>query len=136
MDTCESFRADRWVAIVDDDESIRRALARLLRAHGIDNRTFASAQEYLEGASATAAACIIVDLHLRDGMNGFELSEYLRARGASPPLIFITGQDEHELWFLRAGAPNSTVLRKPFDATLLLGLVSRSVREENGSVAQ
>lgn len=133
---CPSFLADRWVAIVDDDESIRRALARLLRAHGIESRTFPSAKEYLALGSTAAPACIIVDLHLRDGMNGFELSECLRARGASPPLIFITGQDEQELGFLRAGAPDSTVLRKPFDATLLLGLVNRNVREAHDRVAR
>ena len=131
-----SFHADRWVAIVDDDESIRRALARLLRAHGIESKSFQSAHEYLTAESTAAPACIIVDLHLRDGMNGFELSERLRARGDSPPLIFITGQDEQELGFLRAGAPDSTVLRKPFDATLLLGLVNRSVRDAHDQVAQ
>jgi FixJ family two-component response regulator len=45
-----TFDAGRWVAIVDDDESIRRALGRLLRAHGIEARAFASARDYLSRA--------------------------------------------------------------------------------------
>ena len=119
-----TFAGDRWVAIVDDDESIRRALARLLRAHGIETKAFHSARDYLNRAPGTPA-CICLDLYLRDEMNGFELTELLRARGMLPPIIFITAQDEPELGPVINDRERSTILRKPLDAKLLLDVVMR-----------
>ena len=127
MDVPSTYHAERWVAIVDDDAAIRRALARLLRANGIDGKTFASVRDYFSHAPAEAPVCVIVDSHIRGGMSGLELTQRLRAQGVAPPIIFITGQDEQELRTLRDGAPDSTVLRKPFDARVLLELVARHI---------
>src|SRR4051812_39208665 len=76
------------LVVVDDDQAVRTALRRLLRALGHEVRVFASAEEY--EACAADADCLILDLRL-PGMNGFELRERLRLRGLLIPIVFITG---------------------------------------------
>jgi FixJ family two-component response regulator len=114
--------SDRWVAIVDDDESIRRALARLLRVHDIEACAFHSAQDYLTHAPG-APACICLDLFLRGSMNGFELSKHLRASGDSTPIVFMTGQDESERRALVNDGHPGVILRKPVNPELLLQIL-------------
>jgi FixJ family two-component response regulator len=121
-----TFDTGRWVAIVDDDESIRRALTRLLRAHGIDVRAFHSARDYL-GRARGVPACLCVDWFLNDVMNGFELTALLNAQGVSPPTIFITAQDQSELASVITVNRPIIILRKPLDAPLLLEFVLQHV---------
>lgn len=127
--TSLTFDAGRWVAIVDDDESIRRALGRLLRAHGIEARAFASARDYLSRAQGMPA-CLCVDLFLRDTMNGIELVEQLRAQGIAPPVVFITAQDERELEPMIRDRRLGVVLQKPVDVALLLDLMLEHARAD------
>ena len=115
-----------WVAVIDDDDFVRRSLARLLRVNGINARTFQSAQEYLGDRPPTPPACIVLDVHLRDAMSGMELSEHISAEPGSPPVIFITGQEAEELG-PRAGIGSSVFLRKPFEPTVLLDLVLQRI---------
>ena len=124
----ETSRNERWVAIVDDDESIRRAFARLLRAHGIEVRTFESASDYLARAQG-APDFLCVDLFLGEGMNGFELAQHLRAQGEPPPIVFLTGHDASEFGPM-IGDPQQKpiILRKPLDARQLLDLVLEHLR--------
>ena len=123
-----TFGTDRWVAIVDDDEGVRRALARLLRVHGIEARTFSSARDYLSRVDG-APACLCVDLFLGDEMNGFELTEQLRVQGIAPPTIFFTGHDAREFGPMVGERHRGVViLRKPFDGGQLLHLVLEQLR--------
>lgn len=117
----------KWVAVVDDDVSIGRALGRLLRVHGIDAQTFHSARDYLSRARGTPA-CLCVDVHLNDVMNGYELTERLRAQGITPPIVFITAQDEPELQAIIKARHHAVVLRKPLDAGVLVDMVIERVR--------
>src|SRR5437773_2629688 len=80
---------DVLVAVIDDDDSVRKALGRLLRSAGLSVRTFASAEGYLE--ADPAAACVILDQCL-PGLSGLELYRRLRAEGRQVPAVFITGQ--------------------------------------------
>jgi two-component system response regulator FixJ len=119
---------DRWIGIVDDDESIRRSFSRALRVHGIAVQTFQSAEDYLNRVQGTPA-CLCVDLYLGAGMNGFELAEHLRAQSTSPPIIFFTGHDARESEPMMRGRHNDLViLRKPFDVQQLLDLVIEHLR--------
>jgi FixJ family two-component response regulator len=61
-----------YVAIVDDDASMRGALARLLRVHGINSRNYPSARAFLEALSSRVPDCLIVDVNMPD-MTGIEL---------------------------------------------------------------
>jgi FixJ family two-component response regulator len=127
---------ERWVAIVDDDEMIRRSLARFLRAYGMSVRTFHSAQNYLTTAPEIAPACLILDMHLHDAMTGLELGEHLRAQDVVPPIIFITAQGDLELGPDGVGPGSVIVLRKPFDPASLLELVVERVTPDLGKAAQ
>jgi FixJ family two-component response regulator len=113
-----------WVAIIDDDEWVRRSLVRLLRTLGVAARAFTSGEEYLAGVSEARPAGILLDIHLRAGMSGFELSARLRARHDSTPIVFITGADESDLALPTDSEHSSGLLRKPFDAEQLIELTA------------
>jgi len=107
------------IYIVDDDDSVRRAMKRLIRSAGMGARTFASAQEFLAFESVDPNACMIVDIKLQ-GMSGLELYDKLRARGYDLPVIFITGFDTPETRDQAKKAGASGYFRKPIDDQALL----------------
>src|SRR5262245_18270523 len=80
------------LAIVDDDDDVRVALARLLRAMGHQVRLFASAEDF-EAAESMSVDCAIVDIRL-PGLSGLELRERLRLRAEPPPVVLITGDSD------------------------------------------
>ena len=113
-----------WVAIVDDDDSIRRSLARVLRVNDIGVRTFASAEDYLARTPRDEPRCLVLDVQL-GGLSGFELRDRLAAEGKTAPIIFITAVDEIALGKLNSGTGPYTCLRKPFETTVLLAHIRR-----------
>jgi FixJ family two-component response regulator len=117
-----TINAPGWVAVVDDDASIRQALARILSVSGIRARTFSSAEQYLAEAGSDDPACIILDVHL-PGRNGFALRDELETRGIAPPIIFISALDEKSLLRLAQRAEPPRYLQKPFDSRVLVSLV-------------
>lgn len=116
----------RKVLVVDDDDSMREAIARLLGAGGYSHGAFASAEDFLASGTAEGAACVVSDLRL-PRMSGLALLAVLRARGARVPLILITGHDRPGLRedALRAGA--AAYLAKPFPGTVLLDAVKAAI---------
>jgi len=114
----------RWVAIVDDDPSVRSALARVLRTAGIAVETYASAHEYLSASLDREPACLVLDVHL-GGMTGFDLHDRLLASGSAVAVVFITAHDEVPTVELERRAGPDGYLRKPFDGEQLLALVRR-----------
>ncbi len=114
-------RHDSWVGVVDDDESLRVALARVLRGNGISVKTFRSAEEYLLRAVTGQPVCIVLDIHLGE-MSGFELRDRLASDGTPPPIIFITGHDDMPAERARS-AGSCGFLRKPFDTNDLVALL-------------
>jgi FixJ family two-component response regulator len=117
-----------WIAIVDDDEGIRRSLARVFRFSGFIVRTYASAEAYLADARADIPGCLVLDVQL-GGVTGFELQDRLVAEGKSPPIIFITALDHVTSGELERRAGASGYLRKPFGTSELLEMVRQHVRE-------
>jgi FixJ family two-component response regulator len=107
------------IGIVEDDESFRRALQRLLDASGFEAHTFASAEEFLGSAVPESHACLILDIRL-PGMSGFELFDHLTASAQPPPAIFITAQDEDSGRQRASRIPNSVYLGKPVVGAVLL----------------
>ena len=84
-----------YVAVVDDDESVCRALSRLLRAEGIQPVSYLSAEEFLADSKRPQFDCLVLDIQL-GGISGVELHRQLRASGSSTPVIYITAHDEPE----------------------------------------
>jgi two-component system, LuxR family, response regulator FixJ len=105
------------VAVVDDEQPVRRALQRLLRASGFDVRLFATGADFM--AHLDGVDCVILDLHL-PGMSGFEVQEALAARGADVPVVVLTGNDTpaNRARSLANGA--RAYLSKPVDDETLL----------------
>lgn len=107
------------VVVVDDEESVRRAVSRLLRAAGLTVRSFASAEDLLKSGQLSATGCLIADIQM-PGMSGLNLLAELNARHCPVPTIFITAHGEENLRMqaMRLGAVN--FLAKPIDGEKLL----------------
>src|SRR4051812_44099816 len=78
------------VYLLDDDEGVRTALGRLLRAAGHPVETFASVREFLDYDRADRPGCLVSDLRLPE-VDGMELFAMLRVTGRALPIVFITG---------------------------------------------
>jgi len=81
------------IAIVDDDESVRRAMARLLGLYSFQVQTYPSGRDFLDSLTIGVPACLIVDLRMND-MTGLELLHHLAGRGLRIPTIVVTADDE------------------------------------------
>lgn len=115
------------IAVVEDDLSVRRALERLLRAAGFTVHAYASGQELLDCEEGRNAVCLVADIHLGPGMNGFEVVERLLAGGRHPRVIFITAFDD-PTWRARAKHHGAQAfLHKPFEATVFLDAVRTAI---------
>jgi FixJ family two-component response regulator len=114
------------VAIVDDDELMRGALQGLLKSAGLDARTFASAEEFLESGEPQSCGCLITDIRM-PGMSGLDLQAALKAERIAIPIIFITahGDERMRMQALRSGA--AEFLAKPFDDEVLLEAVQAAL---------
>ena len=82
-----------YVAIVDDEEPVRKALKRLLRASGLEAEGYASGKDFLEASAQREPDCVVLDLHM-PAMTGVEVQEELRRLGKSLPVIVVTAHDE------------------------------------------
>ena len=120
------------VSIVDDDESVRVATAKLVRLHGFVAHAFASAEEFLAVARLDDTSCLITDVKM-PGMSGVELQGRLIAQGKRIPVIFITAfpQEASRARALQAGAAG--FLTKPFDGQTLIGLVRGALGKTDDS---
>jgi FixJ family two-component response regulator len=122
------------VFVIDDDDSVRKSLQRLLRASGYTTNAFASAEDFQSSRPGPGPCCAIVDVKL-PGLNGLELQQTLARGDENLPIIFITGHGDIPMSVkaMKAGAVD--FLPKPFSADELLGAVrhalENSVSEAN-----
>ncbi len=107
------------VAIVDDEESVREAVQRLLRAAGFTVRSFESAEDFLKSDELNTTGCLVADIRM-PGMSGLELLTELNIQHLPIPTILITAHgDEHlRMQAMRAGAVK--FLPKPVDGATLV----------------
>ena len=122
------------VFVVDDDDSVRKALGRLLRASGYQVMTFESAEDFLVSDRGQSEGCIVLDMCL-PSMSGLELYEKLASSEANYPVIFITAHDNPQWQEGAAETDAVAYLRKPFDQQVLLDALqaarSRLEKEEH-----
>jgi FixJ family two-component response regulator len=111
------------IAIVDDEESVRKALERLLRSADIEARMFASGADFLAEVDGFSPDCVVLDLHM-PGVSGFEVMTALQRR---LPIVAITGHDvlEAEARALNGGA--AVYLRKPVDDCALIEAIATAI---------
>jgi FixJ family two-component response regulator len=82
----------RVVAIVDDEETVRVALERLLRNRGIDAEVFASGEKFLQSLDFCWPDCVILDLQIPEA-SGFDVVSRMAAAGVQIPIVALTGRD-------------------------------------------
>lgn len=126
------------VAIIDDDESVRRGLTRLLSAYGCTILTYTSSEAFLRTRENCRADVVIADIHL-PGLSGVDLARYLEASGG-PAVILMTGQGDNESAEALVKMGRTSCLSKPFtsaqllDAMLFAGLSSGDAEDRKGFV--
>jgi FixJ family two-component response regulator len=113
------------VAIVDDEEPVRKALKRLLVASGFEVESYASGKEFL-ATKHRRPDCVVLDLHM-PGMSGLEVLEELRATRRELPALIITAYDTAEARAQCLAAGASAYLRKPLEERVLLNSISASM---------
>jgi FixJ family two-component response regulator len=124
------------IAVVDDDESVRLAVHRLVRAAGMKAVQYASGEDLIrrfQSGRAQAVDCIVLDLHML-GMNGLQIAEWLTQLGIQVPLVFISGADENGVRAL-GGPIDLPWIRKPFDDAVLLPAIEAALKHNHGSRA-
>ena len=117
------------VFVVDDDKSVRKALARLLKSAGVPARAFASGEELLLAEKSEEPDCMIVDIQM-PGMNGFELCEKLKQSGSQVPVIFMTAFDDDRSRERAHDAGAIAYFRKPIDDQVLLDSISSATNHQ------
>jgi FixJ family two-component response regulator len=119
-------KAKKLVCVVDDDQSVRRALGRLFKSAAYAAETFASAEDYLSREIFQGAICLVLDVRM-PGLNGLGLQKAIETRGACEQIVFITGHGDvpTATQAMKNGAVD--FLTKPFDDTELTEAVKRAL---------
>ena len=110
------------VAVVDDEEPIRKALARLLRSADLDVETFPSGVEFLQSLLTRRPDCAVLDLHMPFA-NGFDVQARLAEAGLPIPVVIITGHDSTETRHRALAGRPAAYLRKPVNDQALLDAI-------------
>jgi FixJ family two-component response regulator len=127
---CVAQRETPAISVVDDDESLRRALRNLLRSVGFRVETFTSAEEFLTSASRESTGCLVLDLRMT-GMSGLDLLRHLAAANVRMPAVILTAHGDEEMRQRCLGAGAVAFLDKPFHADALLDAVQRALRGDD-----
>lgn len=114
------------VSVVDDDPSVREAVASLIRSAGMSVETFVSAQEFLAHPRADAPSCLVLDLQL-PGLSGLDLQQELAKTEVQVPIIFLSGHGDipTTVRAMKAGAVE--FLTKPIDDGVLLEAIHQAI---------
>ena len=121
-----SSRAPALVSVVDDDPSVRRSLARLVKGAGYRVEAFASANEFLARPPEEGPACLLLDVRM-PGLTGLDLQETLAIAAHSTSIVFITGYRDvrASVKAMKGGAVD--FLTKPVNDEELLAAIERAV---------
>jgi len=123
------------VAVVDDEDSVRRSVERLLRSAGMQVETFPSGREFLEALGDPPPDFVILDLHM-PAMNGFDVCEQLQRTGVHVPVAIITGHDKPEYRARAVAAGVTAYLPKPVDDKELIGIIAAAASSARGPKVQ
>jgi len=122
------------IHIVDDDESVRRSMARLLKSRGWQVQLHESASHFLESAPAEQPGCLLLDLRM-PGMTGLELQERLAELGVTIPIVFLSGNGDipHSVSAIKHGAIDFLV--KPVTEDALFNALEEAIARQRKDTA-
>ena len=132
----KDFKIFPSVYLVDDDASVRKALARLIRSAGLEVQTFASAREFLDRIPDTNnPACLVADVRM-PGLSGIDLHHELRSTNRNLPIIFVTGHGDIPMSVnaMKAGAVD--FLPKPVKDSDLLSAIKQALADADADHAK
>ena len=117
------------VFIVDDDEAVRSSLRMLIRSVGLQARAYGLAMEFLESYDPDLPGCVVLDVRM-PGMSGLEMQQELNRRGATIPVVFITGHGDVPMAVEAMQHGAFDFLQKPFRDQDLLDRVQRALERD------
>lgn len=117
---------NRWVCIVDDDASVRKSLANLLRSAGFETLSFAAGDVFLGSELARQAGCVLLDLKM-PGMSGLQVQRELARQGWCLPVICMSAHWDDGAVHAVMGAGAQACLGKPFSEEVLLKVVEEAL---------
>jgi RNA polymerase sigma factor (sigma-70 family) len=124
------------IHVVDDDDSFRAAVTRVVKSAGYEVKSYGSAGEFLLDPPSEGSGCILLDLHM-PGPSGLDLQDALRRRSGALPVIFLTGQGNipQSVRAMRQGAVD--FLTKPVPRADLLAAIEEALaRQRDGAEAE
>jgi FixJ family two-component response regulator len=120
------------VFVVDDDESVREAVKRLLASVGLRAEGFGSTREFLNSKRPEAPACLVLDVRLPD-VSGLELQRELAEANIQIPIIFITGHGDIPMSVRAMKAGAVEFLTKPFRGQELLDAIQEAIARDRAA---
>lgn len=140
LNSSESSNGDSYpekvvISLVDDDESVRSALKRLIKSVGLKVNEFASAEDFLKFATPSEAACLVLDLRL-PGMSGLELQAKLVAANCHIPIVFISAHSDGQARAQAVAAGAIDFLQKPFSEKALFDAINSALFIQNRGASE
>jgi FixJ family two-component response regulator len=114
------------IAVIEDDDAMRKSIERMLHAQGYGSESFASAEAFIGSGAIECVKALILDIQL-PGMSGIELLRRMRMSGSTLSVIFITAHDGNAMRAEALGLGCVGYLRKPFEAHELAEALERGV---------
>ncbi|MBF0571549.1 MAG: response regulator [Candidatus Omnitrophica bacterium] len=111
------------IFIVDDDESVCRALRILLMTFGFDVKTFNSAHSFFENVAQDEQGSLLLDIHM-PGMDGWETQKRILDSGSKRPVIFISAEKQEDAALRAFNVGAVGFLQKPVNGQSLVGLIN------------
>jgi FixJ family two-component response regulator len=123
------------IYILDDDQSVRTNLARLMRSAGFPSEAFASAEDFLAAAGTLEPGCLLLDITL-PGISGHHLQAELKRRRVNLPVIAVSARDDADTCDLARQLGAHYYFRKPVDAQALLDAIQWVTTPETRTAGQ
>lgn len=124
------------VHLIDDDDSLRTALARLVGAAGHPVRTYASAADFLLARRGALRGCLVLDVRMPGGPSGLELHHALRRQGETLPVIFLTGHGDIPMGIQAMKDGAFDFLTKPVERDALLQSIRTALAREETALQE
>ena len=118
------------VFVVEDDESVRRSLGRLMRSEGFEVRLYESPERFLEEVTPMPAACLVLDITM-PRVGGLEVQGRLRERGIRMPVIVVSARDDDATRREAKQLGAKSFFRKPVDERTLVDAIDWAVNSGN-----
>jgi FixJ family two-component response regulator len=114
------------IAVIDDDDSFRVALAESLSTFGFEVRGYVSAEDFISSNGQMSCNLAVTDVHM-PGMSGLDLARHLTASGSKTPTVLITARSEASLEVRALAVGAACLLKKPFEIGDLIRCIERAL---------